>query len=996
MNPERWKKVDRVLQSVLEQPADRRAAYLEEACAGDAVLRGEVESLIASYERSEDDSLISSRAMRVAAPLLEAGRARLEEGREVGHYVVLRQLGAGGMGEVYLAHDARLERNVALKVLPAGLASDRQRMQRFEQEAKAVSALNHPNILTIYEVGEADGANFIATEFIDGETLRRHLSGRRVKLHEVLDLAIQIAAALDAAHEAGVVHRDVKPENVMVRRRDGYVKVLDFGLAKLAERATDPEAATRPFVRTEPGLVLGTVAYMSPEQTRGRATDARTDIWSLGVVLYEMVAGRLPFEGADIHRQVIAIQDEEPPPLSTRAEGVPEELQRIVSKALAKEAGERYQTVKDLLIDLRNLKRRLELDAEIERSVSPSRVGASAGGARAGTAEGAAARTALVEGAHTVSSAAYVAGVIKRHKRGTAVALGVLALAAAGIAVGLKYFGYLRAKSSEPFGKIKMTRLTTTGKANFPGISPDGKYLVYVTGERAQESVRLMHIPTGSDKEIVPPAGVLLCCSFFSADGNYIYYAKTGTNVPSIVYKMPVLGGATQVIGEDLDTPPTFSPDGKRMAFLRGYPTEGVTALMIANADGTGEQRLMTYITTWVTYIGGPAWSPDGEVILMGIRGVDANGLYRQMVTVRVKDGTVTQINSQRWSSLGQFAWLRDGSGFIFTGSDQPSEFPMQIWYASYPGGETRRITNDVYDYRWVRMTADSQAFVTTSFERLSSLWVAPGADAARAARITANKYDGLDGVAFAPDGRVVYTSSSSSAGGNPNIWIANADGTGQKQLTADASSNIRPTVSPDGRYVVFVSDRAGAQNIWRIDIDGRNPTRLTNGQRDLSPHCSPDGRWVFYTSTTSGKQRVTRVPIEGGGSVPLTDYTSSDPAVSPDGKQIACGYFDEKLTRWKVVIIPAEGGPPVRTFDVNVWPMKLRWAPDGRALNYIQRRAGVSNLWSQPTDGGKPTQLTDFKSDEIGYFDWSRDGRLLVLSRNNVNNDVVLVSDLK
>ena len=371
----------------------------------------------------------------------------LASGTLLGRYKVREKIGAGGMGEVYLAQDTgELERAVAVKLLSAEVASDPRRMQRFVQEARTVSGLTHPNILTVYDFGETGATRFVVTEYVDGVTLRQYMASRRLKLHDVLDITAQVAAALDAAHEAGVVHRDIKPENVMIRRRDHIVKVLDFGLAKLAgkpaavgRQEVDTQAGTQLQVNTEPGLVLGTVAYMSPEQTRGEAVDARADIWSLGVVLYEMVAGRLPFEGKDAYRQIIAIQDEEPPPLARFAEGVPERLEEITQKALAKDPNERFQSAKDLLIDIQRLKRKLEVDAEIDRTAPPEQRGAGVEAKTSGVreavpdAQASAAQTAPVEGARTASSAEYVFAGIRRHKRGVAVALVLLLLASAAV-----------------------------------------------------------------------------------------------------------------------------------------------------------------------------------------------------------------------------------------------------------------------------------------------------------------------------------------------------------------------------------------------------------------------------------------------------------------------------------------------------------------------------------------------------------------------------------
>jgi serine/threonine-protein kinase len=347
------------------------------------------------------------------------------------HYHTMRKLGEGGMGEVHLAQDTRLGRLVALKLLPSQFTEDLTRMRRFQQEARAVSSLNHPNILTIYEIGEVDGEHFIAMEYVDGVTLRERMAEARMNLSTVLDIAIQIATALAAAHQAGIVHRDIKPENIMIRR-DGYVKVLDFGLAKLSEEnsaSTDVDAATVPMMETEPGMIIGTYVYMSPEQTRGIAADARADIWSLGVVIYEMTAGRPPFEGSTKSDMIVSILEKEPPPLARYAREVPAEFQRIVTKALTKDREERYQTVKDLLIDLRRLQRELEFEAKLSHSVEPEfydeetviesseRSTADPDKRMTSRTSHAGARTSQEEaGIHTTSSAEYIVEGIKNHK----------------------------------------------------------------------------------------------------------------------------------------------------------------------------------------------------------------------------------------------------------------------------------------------------------------------------------------------------------------------------------------------------------------------------------------------------------------------------------------------------------------------------------------------------------------------------------------------------
>ena len=385
MNPERWKQINDVLLSALEREAAERAALVKEACGSDVGLRLEVESLLASYEQASD--FLEESVVGAAARLLVEDQIHLTAGQRIDHYEILSLLGVGGMGEVYLVRDNTLGRQAAIKLLPSRFTEDRERLRRFQQEARAASALNHPNIITIYELGEFDSTQYLATEFIDGETLFQHMiesrsalgnnerpeTGTGMKLSEVLEISIQLGSALGAAHSAKIVHRDVKPTNIMVRR-DGYIKILDFGVAKLTEqfpdgRYIDDDELIGDLISTKPGEVVGTASYMSPEQARGLAVDARTDIWSAGVVLYEMIAGHRPFEGPTRSDVIASILQRDPLPLGRHASYIPAELQRIVMKALRKSRNERYLTVQDMVFDLRCLKQQLEFEAKVEREL---------------------------------------------------------------------------------------------------------------------------------------------------------------------------------------------------------------------------------------------------------------------------------------------------------------------------------------------------------------------------------------------------------------------------------------------------------------------------------------------------------------------------------------------------------------------------------------------------------------------------------------------------
>jgi len=422
MNSDRWQQVKEVLDAALKRSPEERVRFLDEACQNDDELRGEVETFLSSF--GDAGSFLEKPAVGEVAEVIVNQEDKLTGGQSLGRYKILKQIGKGGMGEVYLSEDTRLRRQVALKVLPENIASDKERLLRFEREAYSASALNHPNILTIFEFGTENEVHFIATEYVEGETLREAINAGEMSLTDAVNIAEQTAFALSAAHAASIIHRDIKPENIMIRR-DGIVKILDFGLAKLLQEKTeniDTEAATRAQVKTQVGMILGTVAYMSPEQARGKETDARTDIWSLGVLLYEMLSGKQPFSGETASDTIASTLTSEPVPLDEH--NAPAELQRIVKKTLQKSAGERYQTAKDLLVDLRQLKKRLEIDAEIERTESPNEGKANTQLINATTTD---------KTPHAVSSAEYITSEIKQHKRGFAIGLIILLLATIGV-----------------------------------------------------------------------------------------------------------------------------------------------------------------------------------------------------------------------------------------------------------------------------------------------------------------------------------------------------------------------------------------------------------------------------------------------------------------------------------------------------------------------------------------------------------------------------------
>src|SRR5687768_506313 len=753
MTPERWQQVRGIFHSALQHAPAERSNFLTSACGGDEALRQEVESLLEAD--AKDGSFIDSPAYQAAAALLREDNATLRPGQRTDSYEIVSFISRGGMGEVYLAQDRRLNRKVALKVLPAELTREVDRLRRFEQEARAASALNHPNIITIFEIARIEGFHVIATEFVEGQTLRQVLVGRPLELIEALGIAIQIADALNAAHQAGIIHRDIKPENIMLRP-DGYVKVLDFGLAKLAEESSAAVAAEAPTrqIRTGSGVVMGTAGYMSPEQARGKEVDARSDIFSLGAVIYEMVAQRRPFEGETPSDTLAAILKTDPPPISELMPEPPPELVRIINKTLKKDREQRYQVVKELLVDLRALKQELDFQEKMgtARPAKPVR--------NISTAVVTPQTSEIRNAISTITDSLSIE--IKRHKAAAVIALAVVVAVLAGLAFALYK---LTRRNTPRFQATTITRLTNSGKVIDATLSPDGRYVVYVLSDARKQSVWIRQVTTANDKVVVPPMEVGVFGITVSRDGNDLYYVIKQNLDKGTLYRVPIFGGTPTKILEWIDAPVSFSPDGKRMVVIRGnYPGEGDSALLIVNADGTGEQLLAqrkrpeAFVPIFFT---GPSWSSDGELVAATVSKV---GELSQVVAFRVKDGQEQVLTKSGFPFIGRTQWLPDMSGLLVVAGTSTAD--PQVWLLSYPSGTMRPLTNDLDQHRSMGLSDDADKFVTVVSSGLVNVWVAPEGDAKRAVQLPVGNLglysSGGNSVDWTPDGRIVFSSNES------------------------------------------------------------------------------------------------------------------------------------------------------------------------------------------------------------------------------------------
>jgi serine/threonine protein kinase/Tol biopolymer transport system component len=919
----------------------------------------------------------------------------LEPEDRISHYRIVGPLGAGGMGEVYIAQDETLGRSVALKILPPRLVRNEERVRRFVTEAKSASSLNHPNIVTIYEIGhdevkparaggadasgggagEAAGAgetggageavHFISMELVAGTTLDEKIHHERTDLRTLLGYLAQAAEGVAKAHQAGIVHRDLKPGNIMVSK-DGFAKVLDFGLAKLTERGSisDAERTSAPTeaVATGAGVVMGTVGYMSPEQVQARTVDHRSDIFSLGCILYEAATRRRPFTGDSDVEVMHQIIKEKPPAVETLNPEVPGEVRRLIRRCLAKSPDQRFQSMKDLAIDLREL-------VEEWDTLSPSAPSGSTSGASSGS--GAVAAVGASHG--TIFWAAIVAAVVIGVG---GLGFGLYALLGRGSPAG--------AGGSATGQDLRMSVLMSRDDLDSTALSGDGRYLAYVTVRDRKPSLNVRQVRTGSDVVILPGSETPITGLTFSPDGDYLYYLNRDPDSPnySALFQVASLGGAPRKLIFDVDSAVSFASDGTRVCFRRGHPDTNSDGLMIAELE-TGKERELLRIKNPDGFEAAPVWSPDGRTIACAIQS-NAGGVKSRLVLIDAETGKSAPLGTHTWLTIDTLGWMKDNQALLVSALEVSAGGAHQIYRVATPGGEVARLTNDLDGYTNLTLAADGSSVVANRRATVDNLWVARADTKQEAQPITfaSGSAGSIDNLVPLPGGAAAFTAPKDN---QVYLWRIDADGSNRRQLTSQGVFVINAEFAA-GAGLVFTQVDSGASplaHLWRIDPDGGGLRQLTEGNGERLIGLAPSGKALIFRHWDD-PQSIWALKLDGTPPRKIVDGNAvAESLVSPDGTRVLTAVFENRNGRLypRRRVIPIDGGEPVATFVLPPGAENLQWTPDGRGVTYVDKAEGW-NLMRMTIPDGKPERLTNFPDGQVEDHRWSPDGSRIVVHR--------------